>query len=240
MNRMHSIVGSISAQIMREYAKGKKDHRHPFITISREPGAGGDSLAEELVRRLQQVDRSDPPWTAFDKNLVDKVAADYHMSKRLIESIEERSYDWLREVFENLTTSAPTAVPEDVIAYHRVAKTMWALAHAGRVVLVGRAGVFVTAGLSNGVHVRLVAPMQMRAHRIQKERGLTEREAHREIEQLDAKRKAFFDRFWPGHTLAPETFTVTYNTAYLDEGKMADSIVPLLAKVAAEAVKMAV
>lgn len=203
---------------------------------------GGESLAEELVKRLQQVDRAEPPWTAFDKNLVEKVAADYHMSKRLIESIEDKGYNWLRELFEDISTtaSASVPVPDEVIAYHRVAKTMWALAHAGRVVLVGWAGVFVTAGLSNGVHVRLVAPMEVRVHRIQKERGLSEREAHREIEELDQRHKAFYDRFWPGRTLAPETFTATYNTGYLNEGRIADSIISLVNKAPAPAARQTV
>lgn len=234
MNRIHPIIGSISSQIMRGYAKGTRTNRHPFITISQQPGTRMESLAGVLTRRLEQIDPGNPPWTAFDKNLVDKVAADYHMSKRLIESIEERSYDWLHELFKNFTASSPNAVPEDVTAYHRVAKTMWSLAQGGRVVLVGRAGVFVTAGLSHGIHLRIVAPLEMRAHQIQNERGLSKKQAHQEIEELDARQHAFFERFWPGRTLGPETFTATYNTAYLDEKKIADSVVPLVNTVLAQ------
>ena len=150
------------------------------------------------------------------------------MSRRLIESIEDTRYNWIRELFENVTSNAGSIIPDEVIAYRRVAKTIYALARAGRVILVGRGSAFITEEIPNGVHIRLVAPFEDRVERFQKERGLSRSEAEKDLKQLDEKHQDFFNRFWPDRPLTPENVTVTFNTARIDEAHIADAALPLI------------
>ncbi len=64
-------------------------HR-PIITISRQAGSGAHVVAEELVARLQALaPEGAPPWTFFDRNLVDRVLEDHELPERLAESMPE-------------------------------------------------------------------------------------------------------------------------------------------------------
>ena len=57
--------------------------------------------------------------------------------------------------------------------YRRVASTIRALAGAGRAVIVGRGGAFITADLAAGIHVRIVAPAEFRVREMARRLGIS-------------------------------------------------------------------
>ena len=73
-----------------------------FVTISRQGGAGGRTVAQLLVNRLNVLDPNDVPWTLWDRDLVEKVAADNHIARELIESLEDTSRSWVEEFLVSL------------------------------------------------------------------------------------------------------------------------------------------
>ena len=93
-----------------------------FVTISRQTGANGWPLAERLVERLNASGQSDPPWTCWDRELVEKVAADHHISKQLIESLEDSGRSWLGELCSAI--SIADGSDDTFRAYRRVAMTI--------------------------------------------------------------------------------------------------------------------
>jgi hypothetical protein len=109
-----------------------------------------------------------------------------------------------------------------------VASTVRALALVGRCVVVGRGGVYATADLPRGVHVRLVAPLPHRIERTQRLRGLSAKEAAAEVNRIDRHRETFHRRYWSDKALLPEIFTVTLNAAQVEDERMADCILPLI------------
>jgi cytidylate kinase len=229
MARLNSIVSSIVAenQRFRERDVSGKRTDQPFVTISRQAGAGGEEVMQKLIKRLRERDRAEPQWTGFDRELVEKVAEDHKLAKFLIESLEDHEYNWLRDVLHGLGASRDW--PSDVAIYHRVAKTVWALAQAGRVVIVGRGGVFLTEGLPGGVHIRLVASFEHRVQRYAEAEGIDLRQAERKVRELENRRAAFYRRFWPKRPLEPETFTATFNTGKLSDEQIVEAIVAMLA-----------
>jgi hypothetical protein len=44
----------------------------PFVTISRQAGAGGRSFARGLAARLNELDPGGLPWTVWDNELVER------------------------------------------------------------------------------------------------------------------------------------------------------------------------
>jgi hypothetical protein len=201
----------------------------PFVTISRQAGAGGWSLAQRLVDRLNELD-PDPqrPWTCWDRALVERVAADHHVSQQLIDSLEGSHRTWLEEFLGGLTFGEGGAEPDELGVYLRVARTIRALAHAGRVVVVGRGGACVTRGMSGGVHVRLVAPVAVRVASVMRELNLDQNRAAEHVRKLDRAREAFYRRYWPGHPLDAEMFTVTLNVAALGDEQLVACLLPLV------------
>lgn len=196
-----------------------------FVTISREGGAGGRSLGQRLVERLNALDPGSEPWTLWDRELVEKVSADHHIALELVDSLGETHHGWMEEFLSSLSQVSDT---DEAKVYRRVAMTIRALAHRGRAVIVGRGGVHITRQLPGGVHVRLVATFPDRVNFMIRQHGLTHEAAAAQVRELDRNRKAFFHRYWPKEVLDAEAFTITLNTGKLDENRAVECLLPLI------------
>jgi cytidylate kinase len=224
------ILGSLqSADLPRHEHPELPPAMLPFVTISRQGGAGGWTLAQRLVERLNEID-PDPkrPWSCWDRELVERVAADHHIAQQLIESLEGTHRTWLEEFLGGLTFGERGADPDELGVYLRVARTIRALARAGRVIVVGRGGACVTRGMPGGIHVRLVAPLDHRVQSVMREMKLDKRAATDHVRKLDRAREAFYRRYWPAHPLDAEMFTVTFNVAGVSDVQLVASLLPLV------------
>ncbi|MEX2672181.1 MAG: cytidylate kinase-like family protein [Phycisphaeraceae bacterium] len=216
------------SEINREVRRPRKGGPTlPFVTISREAGAGALSLGEQLVEHLNQTHHQGPPWELYDQRLVEQVAQEHHLPPEWVDMLEERDFSWLSELFAGLDLRGDTEINEFTV-YRRVSETIRRLARRGNVVIVGRGGAYITADLREAVHIRLVAPRAYRIANLARRRGLDRDEAEYEMERLDENRRSFYDRYWPGRSQGPENYTITLNTHNLADQTMVRSVMPLL------------
>ncbi|MEE9211084.1 MAG: cytidylate kinase-like family protein [Phycisphaeraceae bacterium] len=199
----------------------------PYVTISRQAGAGGRTLAQQLQSKLNELDRADPPWMAFDRELVEKVAQDHRISKTLVEMVEDASHSWLKDMLTGLSFSGRNE-PTEIMVYRRVAATVRALAQAGRAILVGRGSVYITHDIPGGVHVRLVAPFEHRVAHMAELEGVSDHDAAERVREIDHNRQVFYKRHWPGKSQSSEAFTITLNTAQVSDDALVEAILPLV------------
>lgn len=200
--------------------------RPPFVTISRQPGAGGRSLARQLAARLN-VDGG-PTWTVWDDELVERVATEHGLPIGWVECLEDAPPTWLEECLAGLAVNERDDRPDEFKVYHRVAATIRALAEAGHVIIVGRGAVHVTRDLAGGVHLRLVAPFEERVDATAAAMAIPREAAAVIVRDKDHQRAAFHRRHWPSRPLVPENFTATFNTAAAPGERLVESIVALL------------
>ena len=226
MDGYRAIIGAVASGTLRPREQ-VQNAPLPFITIARQAGAGGNALKDKLVERLNAIDRADPPWTGFDRELVEKVAETYDLSSPLLETLDERNHSYMDELLTSFKLHGKSE-PSELAVYRRVAKTIRALAQVGRVVVVGRGGVFITRDMPVGLHVYLVAPFEQRVEMTRQARGLRQEDAQEWVKRTDAGRENFYHRHWPQHKVSPEAFTVTFNTAAVSDEQMVESIIPLL------------
>jgi len=226
--QIRPIIGSLRAT-----ATGPTPHHPgvpppalPFITIAHEAGAGGWSLAKWLVEHFNKTAHENALWTCWDRELVDKVAHDNHISTQLVECLGERRHTWLDDVIEGITVS-PGGVSE-IQVYRRLAGTIRTLALAGRVVIVGVGGVFITRAMPGGIHIRLVAPLDWRINFMARKLNCDSATAAEHVKRTEANRAAFFKRYWAHASLDPTTFDATYNTATLSEEQLVESVAALV------------
>src|SRR5690606_37104 len=120
VSQIHPILGSIRSAAVppREGSEPRPPQRRPFVTISRQAGAGAWTLAQELVAHLNEVDRGAVPWTCWDRELVEKVAADHNISAELVESLERGSRSWLMDLLSGFSFHEGT---DQFAVYRRVA-----------------------------------------------------------------------------------------------------------------------
>jgi cytidylate kinase len=203
----------------------------PFVTISRQAGAGGRSLAEKLAQRLNQIDpakEKESPWAAWDHQLVEKVAKEHGIDAALVTALEIARQPWFSDLLSGLNTHPDPAHPDQFAVYKETAATVRGLAKVGRSILVGRASVFITRDLPGGVHVRLVAPRAYRIKQMAAMQQVSEAEAAKTVDQIDRARQYFFRQHWPSASLDPENFTITLNSEAADDETLAESIVPFV------------
>ena len=215
-----------TSPVPRHYAPGECPAEWPaFVTISREGGAGGHTIGTHLVERLNELDPGEVPWMLWDKNLVAKIAADRHIAQEAVESLEASSRTWMQEFISSLSLAGDATEAQ---IYKGVATTIRALAQKGRVVIVGRGGVYITRNMPGSIHLRLVAPLHYRIRFMAKQLNESIDAAAEHVHQLDRQRKAFFHRFWPQEILSSECFTLTINTAQVEERRAVECVIPLV------------
>src|SRR5689334_6085543 len=84
----------------------RKQSAQPFLTITRQAGAGGHSLALQLVECLKQVDPGDRPWTVWENELAERVAREYHLPAARVAALEDKRPSWLEELLAGFSISA--------------------------------------------------------------------------------------------------------------------------------------
>jgi cytidylate kinase len=231
MRKIQTMPGDVSPFLggvaaIREFPRAADvSSARPFVTISREGGAGGRTLAQQLIARLNELEPDAPPWRMWDRELVQEVATRHRIPESLVESVDERTRNWLEDLLVNLTSSESLS---DETVYRHVSVTIRALAQAGRAVIVGRGGAFVTRDAGQGVHVRLVAPLEHRVALTAWRSRQSLEAARAEVKRQDAERAEFYRHYWGIDRVLPEHFTLTMNTAAMQVDQMVSCILTLL------------
>lgn len=182
------------------------------VTISRQTGCGAVEVAEKLGQYLREHSRGGPPWTVFDRNLMDKVLADHnlpaYLAKFLPEDRVSQLEDFLSELFDMHPPSRTVVV--------QIAETMLQLAAVGHVILIGRGGNVVTARLPDVFHVRLVAPLEQRIEHAHQHANLTRAEAHTFCATEDIGRARYLKKHFNVDINDPLLYHMVVNTGQMD------------------------
>ena len=158
----------------------------PFVTISRQTGAGGHTLANTLLEAMRQ-ERGDPlfeGWQVFDRELCEKLLEDPKLNVSL-RSLMTEAY---RSQIEDAVFSLLGHLTPQEVVVKKLFDAIRTLATLGRVIIVGRAGACVTRGLPDGVHVRLVASEPIRIRRMMELFHLSEVVAREMVDKQDRDR----------------------------------------------------
>lgn len=167
----------------------------PFITISRQAGAGGITIGNLLGEYLREHDECitcECPWTVFDRNLVHRVVEDHELSEKIMEYMSEDNASEISDTLEDLFGLHPSRW----ILVHKTAATILRLAEMGHVILVGRGANVITAGLPGGFHVRLIGSVRKRVEHLQEYYGLPAAEASVFLKREDKGRKQYLKKYF--------------------------------------------
>ena len=167
-----------------------------IITISREFGAGGSSVAAALSGQLG--------WRVLDRDLAQQVADRLNLDRDVVEKFDEQSPSFLARVASALLISsaeAPTpAPPTDVPHHESIAESARALIEeAGRsppLIVVGHGGQAIFQGRRGAFHVRLVAPIAARIQRVCTRLPCTPGQAEAQVRRIDADRRDYLRRYF--------------------------------------------
>ena len=183
--------------------------RLPTVTISRQAGCGALVVAEKLAALLQaRSPKGAPPWTVFDRNLMEKVLKDHNLPARLAKFLPEDRMTELQDIMDEVFGLHP---PSWTVV-HQITETILQLAELGGAILIGRAGNVITAKLPNVFHVRLVAPLEDRVEHAQEFYSMTKKAAREFCLKEDRGRRRYLKKYFDADVDDPLLQHLTINT----------------------------
>jgi cytidylate kinase len=198
-----------------------------LITISRQFGAGGSTVADLVAKRLG--------WSVVDNELVDRVAVRAGLSPQEVAAKEESAPGLFDRIVLALAASSQEILtPESAEALKPLEeprlvqiteKVVTEVAAAGRVVLVGRAATAVLAGEHAAIHARLVAPKPHRIEVVMRRSKLERKGAEEAIERIDANRARYHREYYKRDWADPAGYHLVLNTEALGYEGATDLIV---------------
>jgi cytidylate kinase len=149
------------------------------ITISRQFGAGGHTVAALLAKRLGET------WQIRDKDIIQQLAESAQVRSRMVEALDERTQSWIQEMVR-------VVLKEQVLepmGYRRhLAIVLLTIAQQGPQIIVGRGANYI---LKDALNVRLEASMKFRSEVIMRRDGISQEKAIALAERVDRERASF-------------------------------------------------
>ena len=198
----------------------------PFITVSRQYGAGGRKLARTLIRELEkESSKVLRKWGIFDRGLCELLVRD----PKLKESIRTLFREEYQSETEALILSLLGRSTFKPAAYKELFEIVHTLATFGKVIIVGRAGSCITRSLPQGVHLRLIASEEDRIRRLNLDpQSVTRVEAHKILQKNDWDRAQLVKRYFHQDIDDPLLYDAIWNTDRVPFEEIAKSTILLI------------
>jgi cytidylate kinase len=172
------------------------------ITLTREAGTPGTTIAQEAARQLG--------WQAYDHELLEIVAREKHLRASQLEGLDEQVRSQLVTFAESI--GGTPSVTE--FGYFRdLAETILLLAAKGRCVIVGRGAAFLLPKAKT-LSVRVVGERSDRIQAAAKDRGLSVKEAERWVTETDEQRERFVQRHFGLDATNPSHYDLVLNASH--------------------------
>ncbi len=199
---------------------------YPFVTISREAGAGGHTVAREILRSLERKFSFEAAqdWEVFDQKMCALLADNPETGATFEALLAEEYHSEIRDFIGDLVSGQPRQYK----LYKRIFEVVRFLANIGKVVLVGRAGAFVSADLPYGVHIRLVAREEVRIARMAKMLEVNEAEARKAVRAQDRSRTRMVRDYFDANVADPVHYHAVFNTERIPVPQIADMVTDLV------------
>lgn len=228
MTQLENMERYLRAQLAgrRQGAPQEATAPRPFVTISRQAGAGGHHLADGLMETFAAHEDKHlfGGWQVFDKRLCELVADDPVYTHSLEELMAEEYRTRTDEFFHQILRSS---VDQRAVA-ERVFRVVRAVASVGKAIIIGRAGSEVTRDMAGGIHVRLIAPETVRIHGVMDHYEIDEKAARAESKRLDEARARLLKTHFKVDIDDPSRYDVVFNTGRVSVDSVVDAVVMLL------------
>ncbi len=149
-----------------------------FVAVSRLVGSGGGAVARALAARLG--------WPVFDREILQSMAGDDAVRKRLYEHMDERDTSWIEEALRWILHGK---MPRHDY-FHRLSEAVLAIARQGPAVFLGR-GADLILPATRGLRVRIIAPREQCVRNVAARAQCSPERAEDEINRIQGDREEY-------------------------------------------------
>jgi cytidylate kinase len=192
----------VEEQIKRWHSNRKRKYKKPIrpvITISRLPGCNAWEIAEQISTDLE-ID-------FFDSEIVDKIAENAEVNRRVVETLDEQDNSIVLEWLSTLTAERYLWAYEYLEHLTKIIGTIGAHGHA---VILGRGASYILPK-EICLRVLVVAPLEIRIENVRKAYKVSEKVARQNVMGKESDRVAFIRRYFHVDMLDPVNYDLVFN-----------------------------
>jgi len=176
----------------------------PVITISRQFGSGGHTVAKRVADELG--------LDIFDRQIIHEVAESAHMRDSVVETLDEKAISSLADMIAAATNERHLWSYEYL---HHLMRVIGTIGKHGNAVILGRGANFMLPR-EETFRVRIIAPLAMRIQNAAKELSMSNEEAKQLTIKSESDREAFIKKFFNADVNAPQNYDLVINTKHVD------------------------
>jgi len=214
------IASSLTRQSREEQALKERI----VITISRDTGCEGTTLAENLVGLLNlsaRQSKSKATWKYVSREILEQSAEKLNLHPdKVTWLLDVQDKNMLEEMLLGLSSQN---YPSDLKIKNTLKSVIKSIAEQGNVVILGRGGVAIIGHTPKTLHVKLTAPLDWRVRQVQNQENLSAEKAKQWIEQSDHDREAL-KTFYMGRKITYGDYDLVFNMSTLSEEEIAKAI----------------
>ena len=200
---MEALVEQQARRWQLVHEKRRDEEHKPVLTVSRQHGAGADELVKTLAKQLG--------LDIFDREIIQQIAESTHLSEQVVGALDDKRRELLTEWLSGMASHNYLSSAE---YRYQLTRVVGAVAHHGGAIILGR-GAHLILGQGEALRVLVVAPLDVRVATVMKRDGISERDARRQIQSVEADRKAFLMKHFHTDFDDPVHFDLVVNTSLL-------------------------
>jgi hypothetical protein len=218
--------------LLKQYIKEKEDsdiisRGFPFVTISRQSGAGGHMLAKAILTENEKHAKNDElfqGWQVFDREVCALVAQDPELGDSFDAMLTERYQTESQQIVHDLLDGRS----RQFVMYKRIFEIVRILATLGKTIIIGRGGVCVTRKMPQGIHIRLIASKETRIKAMMGDHHFEQKEAEKVMYQQDKERARLIKDYFSAQIDDPLLYDAVFNIDKLVTRDLAAVIVQMI------------
>ena len=205
MKTIDSVERFLEVQVQewgRRGEKGKGNRPGPVITISREPGSNGDSIAQALAKKFG--------LDVYDWKIVEEIAKDAHVSEQAVATLDEIVASELDDWLTGIGPGPGFSSSQYMQGLRRVRFTV---ATHGNAIIIGRGANFLLPPEKRTLGLRLVAPLDVRVKNIMQGLLLSQKGAMKHITDREQERRTWVKKYCRADINDAADYHAVINTA---------------------------
>jgi cytidylate kinase len=202
---VEALRGMMEARVYewRQSEHKTPSHLGPVVTVSRQAGCRGESIAGRVATELG--------LHLYTGEIVEQIAKDEHVSVQVVSTLDEKARseleDWLAG-FEGTQNLSEYAYLRDL------KRITFAIAAHGSAVILGRGASFLLPPKKR-IALLFVSPFEVRLRNVMEDRGLSEKNAREHIVKVDAEHHQFAKKYFQADILDSAHYHLVINTAFI-------------------------
>lgn len=169
-----------------------------IITVSREMGSGGIPIVQKAAETLG--------YRLIDGEMIETIAPEYGLTREILTQIDEKPPAFIEHLDRQIE-----------LGMGRIQLIVLEQALQGNVIIYGRGGQDLLAGIDNVLRVRVIAPFDLRVERWAEREWIDPDLAYTLVRKSDQQRAGFIKYYYDRNWNNPIDYDLVINTVKLSE-----------------------